>query len=244
MKLEIIGFNIESCVIAQKAGADRIELCDNPAEGGTTPSMGFIKAARKKLSIELYVMIRPRGGNFVFSSDELAIMRSDIMVCKELGCDGIVTGLLQNNRTIDISRCRQLVDVAYPLGVTFHRAFDYTPDPFLALTEIIDAGFERILTSGQRKNADEGSELIRELIEKGEDNIHIMPGVGIRADNLSRIAQKTGATEFHSSARTYSVDTMTFHKQLSEETGRYIIADEKEVAKMSEILKEIEESKN
>src|SRR6187402_2601217 len=122
--LEVIGFNIESCIIAQSAGAQRIELCDNPGDGGTTPSYGFIKAARNKLSIELFPIIRPRGGDFLYSDDDFEIMKKDVLICKKAGCDGIVTGILKTDGTVDISRCTQLVEMAYPLGITFHRAFD------------------------------------------------------------------------------------------------------------------------
>ena len=139
-KLEVIGFTIEGCAIAQSAGAHRIELCDNPADGGTTPSFGFIRAARKLLQIDLYNMIRPRGGDFFYSDDEFEIMKEDIKISKQLGCDGIVLGMLTKENKVDKRRCAQLVELAYPLGVTFHRAFDRTVDPFEALLDIIDIG--------------------------------------------------------------------------------------------------------
>src|ERR1700712_5352977 len=123
-RLEVIGFNIESCAIAQAAGAQRIELCGNPGEGGTTASYGFIKAARKKLSIDLYPIIRPRGGDFIYAEDEFEIMKTDILQCKNLGCNGVVIGILLVDGTVDKEKCKYLVDLAYPMGVTFHRAFD------------------------------------------------------------------------------------------------------------------------
>jgi copper homeostasis protein len=199
--LEIIGFTIENCIQAQAAGANRIELCDNPSEGGTTPSYGFIKAARQKLNIDLYVMIRPRGGDFVYSEDEYAIMVQDIIVCKQLGCDGIVLGILTDNREVDKARCRKLIELSYPMGVTFHRAFDRTKDPFKSLEDIIDIGCERILTSGQKNTAGEGAELIASLIQKADDRIIIMPGSGVRSETILSIAKSTVAKEFHSSAR-------------------------------------------
>ncbi|MBC7535127.1 MAG: copper homeostasis protein CutC, partial [Ferruginibacter sp.] len=165
-KLEVIGFTIDSSILAQTAGAHRIELCDNPNEGGTTASAGFITIARKKLSIELYPIIRPRGGDFLYSDDEFEVMKNDVRLCKDVGCDGIVTGILQADGTIDIDRSRQLVALAYPLGATFHRAFDRCNDPFKAMEDIIECGFERILTSGQQPAAMEGIELIASLIEK------------------------------------------------------------------------------
>lgn len=208
--LEIIGFNISSCVIAQEAGANRIELCDGPGEGGTTASYGFIKEARKKLQISLYPIIRPRGGDFLYSDDEFSIMKQDIMMCKNLGCDGIVTGLLHKDGSIDKERCSRLVDLAYPLGVTFHRAFDRAVNPQEALNDIIDCGFERILTSGQKPTALEGAGLLAELVKKAADRIIIMPGSGLQPDNITDIARKTGAVEFHSSARINTASNMSF----------------------------------
>jgi copper homeostasis protein len=199
--LEIIGFTIEDCIQAQSAGAQRIELCDNASEGGTTPSYGFIKAAREKLNIPLYVMIRPRGGDFVYTADEYAIMIEDIKVCKKLGCDGIVLGILTNKGEVDKARCLKLVELSYPMGVTFHRAFDRTADPFKSMEDIIDIGCERILTSGQKTTAPEGVDLITSLIQKSDDRIIIMPGSGVRSDTILSIAEKTAAKEFHSSAR-------------------------------------------
>jgi copper homeostasis protein len=185
-KLEIIGFTIEGCLIAQQAGADRIELCDNAAEGGTTASYGFIKVAREKLQIELFPIIRPRGGDFFYTDDEFEIIKADVKLCKQLGCDGVVIGMLTNDRKVDKSKCQILVDIAYPLAVTFHRAFDRTVDPFEALEDIIAIGCERILTSGQKTNALEGAALIKDLIEFADDRIIIMPGAGVRNDNRNR----------------------------------------------------------
>ena len=151
--LETIAFNIESCKIAQAAGAQRIELCDNPGEGGTTPSYGFIKAARQVLTIDLFPIIRPRGGDFFYSDEEFKIMKTDIKVCKDLGCDAVVFGLLKHDATVDIERCKILVQLAYPMSVTFHRAFDRVTNPTQALEDVIECGFERILTSGFHQTA-------------------------------------------------------------------------------------------
>lgn len=220
-KLEVIGFTIEGCSIAQDAGAHRIELCDNPADGGTTASYGFIKAARKKLHSDLFPIIRPRGGDFLYNDEEFEIMKTDIKICKELGCDGVVIGMLTKENKIDKKRCIALVELAYPLGVTFHRAFDRTVDPFEALEDIIEIGCERILTSGQKQNAFDGAELIKQLIQKADDRIIIMPGSGVRSDNISSIAKSTGAFEFHSSARIQtenkiSVDAEEIKKMLQQ----------------------------
>jgi copper homeostasis protein len=237
MKLEIIGFNIESCAIAQEAGANRIELCDNPEEGGTTPSFGSIMAARKMLTIELYVMIRPRGGDFLYSDDDFTLMKSDINICKQLGCDGIVTGILTEEGNVDKQRCKELVNLAYPLGVTFHRAFDKTAEPFLALEDIIETGCERILTSGQHATALEGAKMIRKLILKAEDRISIMPGSGISADNIITIAEITGTTEFHSSAKMMKESKMKNGHPLPGEKSKHIIVNGEAVKNMTTLLK-------
>ena len=238
-KLEVIGFNIESCIIAQTAGADRIELCDGPAEGGTTPSYGFIKAAREKLQIELYPIIRPRGGDFLYSTHEFEIMKNDIKLCKKFNCDGVVIGILNTDGTVDKDRCKQLVDLAYPLGVTFHRAFDRTAEPFKAMEDIIDIGFERILTSGQKSNAHDATDLISQLIEKAEDRIIIMPGSGIRSDNIIDIATKTKAVEFHTSARKLADSEMEFIRDSLKENLQSVIVDENEIRKIKSILNEL-----
>lgn len=200
-KLEVIGFTIEGCSIAQEAGAQRIELCDNPGEGGTTPSYGFIKMARKNVKVELYNMIRPRGGDFVYNDDEFEMMKEDVAISKLLGCDGIVTGILTGENKVDKKRCAELVNIAYPMGVTFHRAFDRTLNAFTALEDVIEIGCERILTSGLKRNAIEGLDMIAELVKRSDGRIIIMPGAGINAHNIVEVAAATGAEEFHSSAR-------------------------------------------
>ncbi len=240
MKLEIIGFNIESCMAAQDAGANRIELCDNPPEGGTTPSYGFIKAAREKLSIELYVMIRPRGGDFLYSDDEFNIMMQDIGICKELGCDGVVLGILTPDGNIDKKRCHQLIEYAYPLGVTFHRAFDRVKDPIQAMEDIIEIGCERILTSGLRTKAIDGVALIKQLILQADDRIIIMPGSGVNADNIMQLAERTGAIEFHSSASMFAESSMQYENELMNEKMQHVVVNKEEVRKMSALLKKFQ----
>lgn len=237
--LELIGFNIESCKLAQAAGADRIELCDNPADGGTTASYGFIKAARKYLHIPLFPIIRPRGGDFFYTADEFEIMKTDVNICKQLGCDGIVTGILNADGTVDKIRCAELADLAYPLGITFHRAFDRTIDAFKAVEDIIETGCERILTSGQKQYAPEGADLIAKLIEQAAERIIIMPGSGIRAANIISIAQKTKAVEFHTSARMTVESKMTYiNWPLDEKPGSMAI-DEQEIKNIISRLKSL-----
>lgn len=238
MKLEIIGFNIESCIAAQEAGANRIELCSNPSEGGTTPSYGFVKAARSKLAIELYVMIRPRGGDFFYSDDDFEIMKADIEKCRQCGCDGVVIGLLKKDGSVDKKRCGELLALAYPLGVTFHRAFDRVNDPFAALEDIIETGCERILTSGQEPKAADGAQIIKELITRANGRIIIMPGSGVDSKNIISLAETTGAKEFHSSAGIYTESKMTFTPPSMNESLKYITVNKDEVKSMVELLKE------
>jgi len=194
---------------AVEGGADRIELCANLAEGGTSPSYAHIKKCREAFSIPLFPIIRPRGGDFLYNKDEFEIMKNDIKLCKELGCEGIVIGLLNMDGTIDMTRTSELIELAYPLEVTFHRAFDRCKDPFTALEELIEIGCQRILTSGQQPSVSsresvvdsKAVELIAELNEKAEDRIIIMPGSGVRKENIKMLAEKTGCIEFHSSLR-------------------------------------------
>lgn len=235
-KLEVIAFNIESCVLAQQSGAHRIELCDNPGEGGTTPSIGMIKAARQKVSIELFPIIRPRGGDFLYSDDEFDIMKEDILQCKKIGCDGVVIGLLHADGSIDKTRTSQLVNLAYPMSVTFHRAFDRADDPFKAMEDIIESGCERILTSGQQPTALEGIELITALIRQADERIIIMPGSGLRSDNITSIAKQSGAVEFHSSARMTIDSKMSFNIPTMKEQLKTVVLDATEVSKMATLL--------
>lgn len=186
---------------AVEGGADRIELCANLAEGGTTPSFATIKKSREAFDVLLYPIIRPRGGDFLYTKDEFEIMLQDVQLCKQLGCDGVVIGMLKTDGGIDVARTAKLVEAAYPLGVTFHRAFDRCRDPFEALEQLIEIGCERILTSGQQPTVNEGVELIAELNKAADNRISIMPGSGVRADNVKMLAEKTGCTEFHSSLR-------------------------------------------
>ena len=237
-KLEIIGFNIESCIAAQEAGADRIELCGSPGEGGTTPSYGLIQSAREKLNIDLYVMIRPRGGDFLYNDDDFEMMKKEIELCKKSGCDGIVTGILTTDGKIDKPRCRQLIELAYPLEATFHRAFDRVNNPFKALEDLIDLGFERILTSGLKPKAAESLKLLEELVSKADERIIIMPGSGVTSQNIISIAETTGAKEFHSSASFFKESKMKFINAEMNESLNHISVNKEEVRKMVDLLKE------
>ncbi len=208
--IEIATSDFSTTKAAVEGGADRIELCDNLADGGTTPSFGMIKKCREAFHIALYPIIRPRGGDFLYNDEEFSIMLQDVKLCKELGCDGVVIGLLHADGTIDVKRSAQLVEAAYPMGVTFHRAFDRCKDPYAALEQIIEMGCERILTSGQKPAAPDGVELIADLNKLADDRIIIMPGSGVRKENIKMLADKTGCTEFHSSLRAKKKGEMQF----------------------------------
>ena len=211
MTIEIVVYNIESALRAQEGGADRIELCDNPGDGGTTPSYGTIELVRQNLSIDVYVMIRPRGGDFYYSSYEYHCMKRDISQCQKLSVDGIVFGLLTPEGKIDKRRCKELIGQARPLKVTCHRAFDMTRDPFEALEDCIEVGFDRILTSGQRPTAIEGAELLSELVEKASGRISIMPGSGVNESTVEKIVSVSRAKEIHFSATAFR-DSPMLHR--------------------------------
>ncbi len=210
--IEICAANIQSAMAAQSGGASRIELVDNLFEGGTTPSFGTIRTALDLLTIDIMVMIRPRGSDFCYSDLEFEIMKRDIERCRELGVHGVVFGILRKDGTVDKARTRELVDLARPLEVTFHRAFDVTPDPFQALEAIIDCGVDRILTAGQQNTVPEGLQLICGIVERTAGRISIMPGSGIHEGNIKDIRNATGAREFHLTAREPVDSVMTFRK--------------------------------
>lgn len=195
---------------AVEGGADRIELCANLAEGGTTASYGHIRTCREAFDVLIYPIIRPRGGDFLFTDEEFSIMLHDVKLCKELGCDGVVIGLLNSDGSIDIKRTSQLIEAAYPLGITFHRAFDRCCDPFEAMEQLIQLGCERILTSGQKPAAPDAVDVIAKLNKVADDRIIIMPGSGVRKENIKMLAEKTGCTEFHSSLRGKKQSSMDF----------------------------------
>lgn len=200
-KVEICANSVASCLQAQKGGAHRVELCAGIPEGGTTPSYGEIAIARKLLNIELNIIIRPRGGDFLYSDVEHQTMVHDIKIAKKLGVDGIVIGCLNADGTIDMVRNRELIDAAQGMSVTFHRAFDMCKDPFESLEQIVALGCDRLLTSGQQPTAIEGISLLSKLVVKANERIIIMPGSGVNENNIATIAKETKAREFHFSAR-------------------------------------------
>lgn len=213
IKIEVCLDSVRSAVEAQKGGADRVELCDNLFEGGTTPSAGTIAMTRKRIEIGLQVIIRPRGGDFCYSDDEYEAMKFDIDMAKNLGADGVVIGILTPEGRVDKDRCAGLIELAHPMNVTFHRAFDVCRDPWEGLEDIISIGASRILTSGQEATVPEGLDTVAELVKRAKDRIIIMPGCGISERNMEKVKQKTGAKEYHvlinktvDSAMTYRVN--------------------------------------
>lgn len=200
-RFEICANSVSSCRAAEEGGADRVELCAGIPEGGTTPSYGMIKTARQAISIGLNVIIRPRGGDFRYSEEEIQEMICDIETAIALGADGLVFGCLTPEGEVDMESMKRLMKAAGDTPVTFHRAFDHTRDPFKALEDIIELGCVRILTSGCRPTATEGVELIAELTERASDRIIIMPGCGVNEGNIAETARLSSAREFHFSAR-------------------------------------------
>jgi copper homeostasis protein len=199
--LEIAANSVASALAAQEGGADRVELCTALELGGLTPSHAQIALARERLRIPLYVLIRPRAGDFLYSELECEAMQRDIETCAALGCDGVVLGVLDADGNVDVPRCRALIAAAGTLGVTFHRAFDLSRDPARALENIVALGCERVLTSGARASAVEGAALIRDLVAQADGRLAVMPGAGITAQNIATLAAATGAREFHASAK-------------------------------------------
>lgn len=209
-QLEVCANCYTSALAAQQGGAVRVELCENMAEGGTTPSYAQIKHAKEKLHIEIWPIIRPRGGDFLYTDDEFEIMKEDIRQCKQLGCAGAVTGMLLQDGRIDTERCKALIELAKPMPLAFHRAFDMSNNLSEALEELIELGFVRVLTSGAAPNAPAGTVVIAQLVKQAGKRIEVMPGAGINPGNIALLRQQTGAHTFHTSARQKQTSKMTF----------------------------------
>ncbi|MCA0231274.1 MAG: copper homeostasis protein CutC [Bacteroidetes bacterium] len=212
MQVEVCAFSVESCLNAQQAGATRIELCGGLYEGGTTPSYGLIKRAREVTTLQLYVMIRPRGGDFCYDDEEFLVMKQDIELAKELGADGVVLGLLLPTGEVDEIRTAELVALAKPLQVTFHRAFDVAKEPFEALEAVIRTGAVRILTSGQENSALDGAELLTQLAKKAAGRIDLMAGSGVNVINAVQLAQ-TGVQALHLTGKAARKGQMIYQKE-------------------------------
>jgi len=230
MLLEMCVDSVESATASAEGGAQRVEFCANLLEGGTTPSLGAIKETIRRADIDLSVMVRPRGGDFCHTEEEFAVMREDVKIFKAEGANCVVFGLLSPDGTVDAAKTQQLIELAHPLQVTFHRAFDMTRDPFEALETLIGLGVDRILTSGQESSAVEGAGLIRKLVDRAGGRIVIMPGGGIRLKNVKRVIAETGAAEIHVAAPGPQPSPMTFRNTSvfmgsalrSEEYTRYV----------------------
>lgn len=211
MKIEVCVDNLESVFTAIQAGADRLELCGCLSVGGVTPAYSFIKYVAEKTTIEAYLMIRPRAGDFIFSTDEVEMMLTDIQLAKQLGIKGIVIGALTPNGEIDIPTCQRLIKAANGMNITFHRAFDLCINPTQALETIIELGCDRILTSGQANNALAGRKKLAELVKQAKGRIKIMAGAGITVNNVKQIITETGVDELHLSGKKYRSSPMNTH---------------------------------
>lgn len=198
--LEICANSVQSAVAAQTGGAQRIELCQNLEQGGITPSFGLVNRVQELLTIPVFVLIRPRPGNFIYNADELAIMAADITQCRRAGCAGVVLGALDRSGRVDVPVCQALIEAASPMQVTFHRAFDVCANQAQALEEVIALGCQRILTSGGQATAPAGQQQLAALVQRAAGRISIMPGSGVTPHTIADLIQSTGASEFHASA--------------------------------------------
>jgi len=212
-ELEICCDNFASAEAASVAGADRIELCSALGEGGVTPSFGVIRQVIANLNIKVHVLIRPRGGDFLYSEAEIEVIKSDIEACKELGVDGVVIGFLNVDGNVDREITAEMIKLARPMNVTFHRAFDMSKDPFRSIEELKELGVDYLLTSGQAPKAMDGTDLISQLVERADGKIKIMPGSGVRAHLLKELHQKTNAHAYHMSARVPVESKMQFRQE-------------------------------
>ena len=213
MDLEICVDSLESAKAAEVGGAQRIELCSALSEGGITPSSGLIEAVCESLHIPVYVMIRPRAGDFFYSPDEFALMQRDIIAAGKLGATGVVLGVLFKNGEVDVERTRELIDLSRPLKVTFHRAIDWAPSIEHALEQVIAAGADRILTSGGKQTALQGAETIANMVATAGDRVAVMVCGHVRSENIAAIENKTKASEFHASLRRKIQSPVTYENQ-------------------------------
>ena len=209
--IEICLESVESVIAAEKGGADRVELCSDLFEGGLTPTIGTVKTALKKSNIKINAMIRPRGGDFCYSDEEFEVMKEDIRAFKETGINGIVFGILTPEGDVDVKRSKEIIELARPLAVTFHRAFDMTRDPYKSLEELIELGVDRVLTSGQEATVPEGADLLEDLVQIAGDRIIVMPGCGITERNFPKLRDKIKAKEYHIYLPYETTSKMKFH---------------------------------
>lgn len=213
--LEIIALTVEDCLAAESGGADRIELCAAIATGGLTPSLGTLIEAKKSARIPIMAMVRPRAGGFCYSEDDFGVMRRDAELLLERGADGIVFGSLRSDGTLNAKRCEKMLEIADGKQTVFHRAFDVVPDPTAALDELIDLGFTRVLTSGHKKAALEGRDLLHRLNSRAAGRIELLPGGGVRPHNVGQIVQATGCTQVHLTAFSARCDASTSNSPIT-----------------------------
>ena len=213
LTFEISIDSVQSAINAERAGAQRVELCAGLSEGGTTPSIGMIKTVRKNIKLQMFVIIRPRGGDFLYSDSEFDVMCNDISEAKKNGADGIVAGALTADGNIDVEKTKKMVELTYPLPFTFHRAFDMCKNPQEALEQLIRMKVSRILTSGQRHSAEAGIDLLTEIVKQADERIIIMPGAGININNIVQLIKKTKATEYHFSGKKTFASKMTYFNE-------------------------------
>jgi len=241
-KLEISTYTIDGVEKAYEYGVHRVELCDNVKEGGTTPSCGFVKAALEINHPEIHVIVRPRGGDFLYSDAEFIVMKNDIKQLKELGVDGVVSGILLDNGDIDIDRTKELVELAHPMDFTFHRAFDMARDYKKALEDLKNIGVTRLLTSGQEDKVENGISVIKYLIDNSEGKISILLGSGVTPSNMKFLKDKTGAVEFHMSANKQVESGMKFFNSrlnmgsIESEEYSKIAVDDNKIASAIEVI--------
>ncbi len=236
MLLEVPVFNINSAIIAANNGADRLELCENYANGGTTPSYGVLKTVSEKVNIPMNVLIIPTGGDFVYTDIEFAAMQQDILLCKELGFNGVVLGVLLPDGNIDITRTKELVKLAYPMQVTFHRSFDRCIDPYKGLEDIIKCGCHRILTSGQKADVVAGKHLLKALITLAKNRIIIMPGGGVKSSNIEALISTTNAIEYHASCKKIIPTAMQYINEAMHENNNETSVDIDELQTIKRLL--------
>lgn len=244
-KLEVSTYNIEGVNEALKLGVNRLELCDNIKEGGTTPSAGFVKAAVATGHTNIFIIVRPRGGDFLYSKEEFEVIKSDIELAKLLGVQGVVSGILNADGTIDVERTKELVDLASPMKFTFHRAFDMSKDPEQSLEDLIKIGVDIVLTSGMEDTAVQGAATLKKMIQQADNRIAILVGSGVNASNISQLQKETGAVEFHMSAVKEVKSAMQFFNHRlnmgnvkSEEYSKLTVDTEK-ITKAVEVIKSL-----
>lgn len=240
MNVEVVVYNFESVVIAEKCGANRVELCANEGAGGTSPSLALLEKIKANTAIPVFVMVRPREGDFTYSELEMELILREIALFKKAGASGIVCAALTKNAEVDAENVKKMVQAAHPLPFTFHRAFDHVKDPFEALEQLIDCGCARILTSGQEPSVFEGRNLVKQLIEQANGRIVILPGAGVNSKNVKEIVDFTGCSEVHLSAKKMMQRIVELNGKIqlgsSNDTNTYQMTDEIELKRVLEIL--------